>query len=306
VTLFTKRLERVDVARVPALTALRMHPVGGMRRRRVGVVFLSLAGVLRMARKPIMKILYPSCLPGGIRAALLAAGVALAPSTATVAHAQGSPAAMSPAEPRGIVSLSSTAVVELPRDLMTLALSTTRESVDASTVQSQLKQALDAALTEARKVAKPGQVDVQTGAFSLYPRYGPRGTITGWQGTAELLIEGRDMTAISQLAGRIQTLTVARVGYGLSREAREKVESEATAQAVERFRGRAAELSRLFGYTGWAVRELSVSSADASPPPMPMLRAKVAMSTAAEEALPVEAGKGSVTISVSGTVQLTK
>ena len=49
-------------------------------------------------------------------------------------------------------------------------MTTTREGQDAATVQSQLKQALDAALAEARKAARPGQVEVQTGNFSLYPR----------------------------------------------------------------------------------------------------------------------------------------
>jgi predicted secreted protein len=246
-----------------------------------------------------------SLLTRALGAALIAViAIAAAP---TEARAQATvPGVPVLPEPHGIVGLTSTAVVELPRDLMTVALSTTREGSDASAVQAQLKQAVDAALAEARKAARPGQVDVQTGGFSMYPRYGQRGTITGWQGSAELLIEGRDMTAISQLVGRISTLTVARVGYGLSREAREKVEAEATARAVERFRQRAAEMARLFGYGGWAVREVSVSSADAMPPPMPMLRARVAAAGAADEALPVEAGKGSVTISVTGTVQLTK
>jgi predicted secreted protein len=225
----------------------------------------------------------------------------------SAAQAQTAAVVAVPAEPRGVVSLSSTSTVELPRDLMTLVMTVTRDGADAGAVQSQLKQALDAALAEARKAARPGQVDVQTGNFSLFPRYGQRGAISGWQGNAELVIEGKDMPAISQLAGRINTMTVARVGYGLSREAREKVEADATAAAVERFRNRAADMARLFGYTGWTVREVNVTSADAAAP-QPMFRARTMAADAAvaSEALPVEAGKGTVTISVSGTVQLTK
>ena len=96
--------------------------------------------------------------------------------------------------PQGVLNLTASASVEVPRDLLQISFSTTRDGPDAGAVQSQLKQALDAALAEARKAAKPGQVDVQTGAFSLTPRYGPKGgTITGWQGTAELIVEGRDI-----------------------------------------------------------------------------------------------------------------
>src|SRR6218665_291325 len=92
--------------------------------------------------------------------------------------------------PRERLSLSASASAEVVRDVLGVSFSTTREGVDAAAVQTALKQALDAALAEARKVAKPGQVDVQTGGFSLYPRHDPKtGKINGWQGSTELQVE---------------------------------------------------------------------------------------------------------------------
>lgn len=207
---------------------------------------------------------------------------------------------------QGVVSLSASATVEVTKDLLNVVLSTTREGQDASAVQSQLKQALDAALAEARKQAKPGQIDIQTGNFSLYPRYAPKGGINGWQGTAELVIEGKDMAGIGALTGRITTMTVSRVSQGVSRELREKVEGDVTAQAIARYRAKAADYAKQFGYAGYVIREVSVGTSE--PPgfvPMPMVRAK-AMSMAADESLPVEAGKAQVSVNVSGSVQLTK
>src|SRR4051812_30472773 len=85
---------------------------------------------------------------------------------------------------RGVVNLGATASIEVPRDLLSITFSTARDGVDAGAVQALLKQALDAALNEARKVARPGQLDVQTGTFSILPRYAPKGGgINGWQGT---------------------------------------------------------------------------------------------------------------------------
>ena len=205
--------------------------------------------------------------------------------------------------PQIVVSLSASASMEVPKDQLTIVFSTTREGPDAAQVQSQLKQALDAALAEARKAARPGQVDVQTGNFSLYPRHTAKGP-NGWTGSAELVVEGKDMAAISQLAGRIQTLTIARTGFGLSREAREKVDAEVTAQAIARFKARAAEVARQFGFGGWALREVMVQGVD-MPPMQPMPR--IAMASAApmaEQALPIEAGKTTVSATVSGSVQL--
>ena len=206
------------------------------------------------------------------------------------------------------LSLSASASVEVTRDVLGVTLSTTKEGSDAAGVQVALKQALDAALSEARKVAKPGQIEVQTGNFSLYPRYAPKGSgITGWQGSAELLIEGKDTAAIAQLVGRISSLTIARVGYSLSKEQREKVEGEVSAQAIARYKARAADYARQFGYGGYRIAEVNVNTAEATPmmaQAAPMRMKTMAM--AADEALPVEAGKANVSVTVNGVVLLTK
>ena len=209
--------------------------------------------------------------------------------------------------PQGVVSLTSSATVEVTKDLLTISLTTTKEGLDAATVQTQLKQALDAALAEAKKSAKPGQLDVQTGSFSLQPRYTNKGVINGWLGTAELVVEGRDMPAIGQLTGRITTLTIAGLSYNISRELREKTEGEVAAQAIARYRAKAADYAKQFGYAGYAVREVNVQGNDFGPvrPMASFSRGKVAAaSVAPDEALSVEPGKGSVTVTVNGTVQM--
>ena len=217
----------------------------------------------------------------------------------------GSAAAAETPPPQGVVSLSASASVEVVRDLLTITLSTTREGADAPTVQSQLKQALDAALAEAKRAAKPGQVEVQTGNFSISPRYTNTGASNGWQGSAELVLEGRDMQAIGQLTGRITTLTIARVGYNLSRELREKSEGEVSAQAIARYRAKAADYAKQFGYAGYAIREVNVNANEQMPPRGVPMQMK-AMAVASEEALPVEPGKGMVSVNVSGTVQMNR
>ena len=212
-------------------------------------------------------------------------------------------------EPQGVLALSAGASIEVTKDLLSVTLTTTRDGADAAQVQSALKQALDAALAEAKKAARPGQVDVQTGNFSLYPRYannpgrGGAPGIAGWQGSAELVVEGRDLPAIAALTGRISTMTIGRVGYALSREQREKAEAEVSGQAVARYRAKAAELARHFGYGGYAIREVTVTAGEPGYGPGPMMRAN-AMAAQASEALPVEAGKGTVSVTVSGTVQM--
>lgn len=206
--------------------------------------------------------------------------------------------------PQNVLMLSASATTEVARDWLGVTLSTTREGPDAAVVQNGLKQALDTALTEARKAAKPGQLEVRTGGFSISPRYAPKGGISGWAGSTELIVEGRDTAAISQLVGRLQTLTVARVGFSLSREAREKVEAEVAASAIARFRSQAETHAKQFGFGGYSIREVTVNTGNDSPMQQPMVRAQMS-SLASESALPVEAGKAAVTANVSGSVLMT-
>jgi predicted secreted protein len=206
--------------------------------------------------------------------------------------------------PSNIVSLSANASVEVTRDVLNLVFSTTREGSDAAMVQAQLKQALEAALGEARKVARPGQLDVSTGNFSLYLRQPPKGGTSLWQGSADLNVEGKDIEAISKLAGRVQTMTVARVGYSVSREARQAVEGDVAAQAIAAFRARADAYAKNFGFGGVVYREIQVSVDEPQVRPMRMMQAVQAMDSMRQEALPVEAGKASVTATVSGSVQM--
>ena len=191
----------------------------------------------------------------------------------------------------------------MPQDLLSISLTTTREGADAAGVQSQLKAALDAALADARKSVEAGQMDARTGLFSVYPRYAQGGKISGWRGSAELVLEGRDFARITQAAGRISTLTVGNVGFGLSRDQRAKVESDAQLQAVERFKAKASELARSFGFAGYSLREVAVNANDFAPPPRPRMMAS-AMASVDSSPVPVEAGKATVTVTVTGSVQL--
>lgn len=221
---------------------------------------------------------------------------------AGVAFSQNQPSA---SEPRNVVQLSASGTVEVQQDLLVVNLATSKEGTDAAAVQAQLKQALDAALAEAKRSAQPGQLDVRTGPFGLYPRYGKEGKITGWQGRAELVLEGRDFARITSTAGKIQTLAISNVAFGLSREARAKVEGEAQTQAIEQFKARAAELAKGFGFSTYSLREVAVNSNEMVPGPRPrMMAAEAKMGSFADAPVPVEAGKAQVVVNVSGSVQM--
>ena len=228
---------------------------------------------------------------------LLSVGLALAVLPA--AQAQLGPI------PRDVVQFTATATLEARQDQLSVTLRATREGSDPVVVQQQLKTVLDAALTEARPQAQPGTLEVRTGQFSLYPRSNRDGRISTWQGTAELILSGTDLERIAALSGRIQNMSVSQTAFGLSREQREKLEQQAQAQAIERFRTRASEIARGFGFNTYSLREININSQDQGAQIRPRFMAMEAKaSMAADAPLPVEAGQAQVQVIVSGSVQL--
>ena len=253
---------------------------------------------LRCATVPGPKLLQQGV---AMNLSLLANRMAMA---SVLVFAAGTAALAQSAPPQNVAQLSASGTVEVQQDLLSISMTTTRDGPDAATVQSQLKQALETALMQARQAAVPEQLDVRTGNFSLYPRYGKDGKINGWQGSTELVLEGRDFPRITATAGKIQSLSLGNVSFGLSREQRARVESQAQTQAIDRFKARASEIARSFGFASYSLREVSINSNDSGGNPRLSRQFMAMKSDAAESAVPVEAGKTAVIVSVSGSVQM--
>ena len=202
-----------------------------------------------------------------------------------------------PAEPQNVVTLAASASTEVARDLLSVVMTTARDGTDAAQVQAALKQALDAALAEARKAARPGQVDVQTGEFLALSALRQPGS-RRHADDQRLAGHGRTAGRGARHAGHRRTDGAHLDDDGRPRRlrpvarAREKVEADVSAQAIARFRARATEIARQFGFARLRdPRGRGVDAASPSYPPVPMMRMQ-AMAAASEQApLPVEAGR---------------
>lgn len=259
----------------------------------------------RPARPPLATVPTAAARPGRALRPLLP-GLALALLVlGGPARAQGQPPAGHGA-PANVVHLQAEAQIEVPQDWLTITLQAVREGSDAAAVQGGLKQALDGALKQARGAAQGEALQVRTGGFHLGPRYGKEGRIVGWQGQAELVLEGRDAALIAATAGRLNGLNVIGVQPSISRTAALRHEAEASAQAIAAFRQKAADTAQAFGFSGYALREVRIGNGGAQPPQPLFRRAEMAMAASADAPVPVEAGKGQIAVSVSGSVQLLK
>ena len=222
---------------------------------------------------------------------------------ATAGVSAGAQATPAP-EPRNIVQLSSSGTVEAQQDWLTVTLATTREGTEPAAVQTQLRQALDAALAAVKKTAESGSMEVRSGAFSLQPRYGKEGRISNWIGSGEIVLEGTDFARIGSAASRAQPMTISSLAFSLSRQASTRLESQAQALAISSFKAKAADIAHGFGFADYVLREVSVSAVDQPAGPLPRFMPMAAKAMAADAPMPMESGKSLVVVTVSGAVQL--
>ena len=227
---------------------------------------------------------------------LLAAS--LLTTTAAVASAQTLP------PPAGVLSLSAEAVTEVPTDVVQLTLAAEQEGAEPSAISSALSARTQAVLAQAKRTSG---VEAQSGGFTIHPSTDRNGRISTWRGRSEVILKSKDFAAVSKLAGELANqMQVQNVAFSLSREARQATEAKRAEQAVSAFRDKAQVSTKLFGYSGYTIREVSMNDSGGVVPPTPRMYAAKAMSADAGAPIPMEGGKAHVTVSVNGSVQMVK
>lgn len=210
-----------------------------------------------------------------------------------------------PTEPLQVVNLSASAYQQAKQDWLRVVVRTSLEGAEPTGVQRQLKKAVDEALSQLRPQIQAHQLEVHSGQFGINPRYSDKGRVVGWQGQADLVIEGRDFARIAQAAGEVPRMAVESAQFSLSREGRQQLEAEVQSQAVQGFRQKAQQLAKDFGFSAYTLRQVTVGTVDRPTPVMPMVAmARAAGADATPNPIPLEGGKDEVRITVSGSVQL--
>jgi predicted secreted protein len=206
-------------------------------------------------------------------------------------------------QPAGVLSLSAQASEEVPQDVVTITLFYEQEASDPASLTTTLNQRADAALQKARGVQG---VTARSGQFSIFPSTDRDGRISAWRGRTEVVLESHDFAAASKLAGDISSIMqVSNVQFSLSPEAQRAAEQKLSGEAIASFREQATAAARAFGYGSYTIREVNVGHAGVPPRPMMMMAART-MSADAKAAppVPLEGGTSTVTVTVSGSVQM--
>jgi len=239
------------------------------------------------------------------KSAFAMATAALAASAALMAQGAYAQSTAMQAPPSGVLSLSAQASAEVPQDVVNITLFYEQETQDASSLTTTLNQRADAALREAKGV---DNVTARSGSFTVYPSTDRDGKISAWRGRTEVVLESKDFAAASRLAGKMSnSMQVGNVTFSLSPEAERAAEQKLSSQAIASFRSEAQASAQAFGYSNYSIREVNVGHNGSSPRPVMMMAAR-SMNADAKMSAPMalEAGTSTVTVNVSGSVQMSR
>lgn len=199
------------------------------------------------------------------------------------------------------LSLSAVSEREADNDLLGVTLQVERRGEDTARLAREVREIMERALQTGREYPAVRQ---RTPAYTTQPVYERRDgetRQTGWRIIQTLELESTDLEAATELVGRLQQgeLRVTHMGFGVSRENRERIRRELTDEAIDLWLDKAAAAARRLHASHWAPAELSIHDEMDGPPVRPLMAR--AMDTV-EAAPAVEAGTSRIRVQVSGSV----
>lgn len=199
------------------------------------------------------------------------------------------------------INFQVSATQEVENDTLVAIMYYERSGQQPATLADDVNRTISWAVDLAKKKEA---VKVQTLNYRQEPLYKNK-KVTGWRVRQSIRLESTDSATLSTLVGELQNrLSVASLQYAVSPGVRAEVESTLIVQALEGFERRGKLVSEKLGRPDYRIVNINIITSDASPVPVRM-RAVAAMAESSRVAPPtVEPGVQSVTVQISGTIEL--
>lgn len=184
-------------------------------------------------------------------------------------------------------------------DVMRVTLATERSGTDLSSLNKQVLEQTNTALTTAKRAEVQANLD---GVFTS-PRY-ENGKRMGWVVRSQVALEGSDFAKVAGAASKLQSsMEMAGVTFSLSPALRNKVHTSMRQALADAFKAKAQDMSEALGFRGYKFQALALEEDNA---PVFMERASPvrAMSTMAAD-IPTQTAKELVSLRMNGTILLT-
>lgn len=200
-----------------------------------------------------------------------------------------------------MIQLSASASTEVSQDELSAVLQVMVTGSDPRAAADEVNQRMLKLMAE---LDGEESIEYSTTAYNSYPRY-DEGKISQWQVSQQLRANSQDFDAFTQFITRAQShATVQNMQFSLSEAMTEKYKNQLTRNAIDRFREKAEVVQQQFDKKGYRLVNLNIDDNSFGPRPMRENMLMRADSRSKQAEVSVEPGKDTVTVTVSGQVQL--
>ncbi len=199
------------------------------------------------------------------------------------------------------VNFRVSATTEVDNDTLVVVMHHERNGQHPTSMADDVNRTIGWAVDIARQTSG---IKVQTLQYRQEPVYRNQ-SISSWRVRQSIRLESNDVTTLSRLVGELQErLSVSSLRYTISPEVRRDVEDELITLALDRFGRRGKLIADELGRSDFRIVAMDVATSGSSPAPVRM-RAVAAMAESSSVTAPtLEPGMQSVTVQVSGTIEL--
>jgi predicted secreted protein len=205
-------------------------------------------------------------------------------------------------DPKHRVSFAVERSRDVANDWVTAVVGTTDEDSDAARLADRVNQTMNWGLGVAKQARG---VSVKSGGYTTQPVYESSGKkIARWSASQDLILEGGDVDAISELVGKLQSKLLLRsIAFSVSPDTRRKAEDALIGEALAAFQERAKRVSGGLGARDYEIVSLSIQTPGGGPVPM-YARAAMEMDKVATPRF--ESGQSTLQVRVDATIELEK
>lgn len=201
------------------------------------------------------------------------------------------------------ISLDASASVDVANDTMIVSLFSQEEGSKASVLSDRVNETINNALTSLKQHKA---IKVETENYSTTPVYN-KNQIVSWRVRQSIRLESEDMTLLSEVIGELQQqLKLSQVSFDVSREKSEQETQVLIDQALLAYNKRATQIAKTLKARHYKIVNMSVSTST-SAQPYRYKNTRAMMAEAAPVAAPeIAKGEKTLTVRVSGTIELEK
>ena len=193
---------------------------------------------------------------------------------------------------------------EIDNDEITVTMGVERSNQDPAKLSDEINRLMDWAVATAKKfpsVARSGS------SYSIRAIYSRDNHLDHWRGNSTLALKSRNAGKLAELIQELQQqMVIKSTANSVSTEVMDKTVESLTGLALQKFTTRADQVAKSLGYKKYRLVSVNINNAGNMPRPVYQADMVTARAVSAERISPpaLDSGKTTVTVHVSGTIEL--